>query len=160
MKIEIDIPEGYEVDIENSTKECIKLKKIKNKLPKTWEEFCETHPRKKGEVCLACGDIDNIDITAGFKRHKLADRSILPSKELGEAMLALCQLIQLRDCYNDRWKPDWNEGIKHSIQIVRNIPGIYSTSTVNCILTFKSKEICDTFFHNFKDLIEVAKALL
>ena len=35
----IEIPEGYEVDKKNSTFDIIKLKKIEAKLPKTWEEL-------------------------------------------------------------------------------------------------------------------------
>lgn len=41
-KLKINIPEGYEIDRENSTFEEIIFKKIENpfsKLPKTWEEY-------------------------------------------------------------------------------------------------------------------------
>ena len=46
-------PEGYEVDKENSTFECIKFKPIKSQLPKTWRAFCDTHPLKEGEAEIA-----------------------------------------------------------------------------------------------------------
>ena len=35
------------------------------------------------------------------------DKNTLPTKELAEAMLAMCQLLYLRDIYNDGWVPDW-----------------------------------------------------
>ena len=34
----VEIPEGYEIDKENSTFECIKFKKIKIEYPKSWDE--------------------------------------------------------------------------------------------------------------------------
>ena len=43
-KLKINIPEGYEIDKENSTFEEIIFKKIEDplsKLPKTWEEYCK-----------------------------------------------------------------------------------------------------------------------
>ena len=160
-EIKINCPEGFEVDKENSTFECIKFKPIKNKLPKTWEEFCKNNDIKKGEFFIdQFSHVKEVYIEHFTYRDKELDKNVLPSKELAEAILALCQLIQLRDCYNDGWIPDWNEGIKYSIEICRNIPCVYNTIIVSRILTFKTKEICNTFLHNFKDLIEIAKPLL
>ena len=161
-EIKINCPEGFEVDKENSTFECIKFKPINKELPKSWEEFCEMYPRKANEACFSYyGEIGNIDITAGFKRNKLWDKSLLPSKELAEAMLALCQLIQLRDCYNGGWKPDWTiiDG-KYTIIILKNTPTLDCTWSYNRILAFKTKKLRNKFFENFKDLIEIAKPLL
>lgn len=152
MKIEIDIPEGYEVDTENSTKECIKLKKIENKLPKTWEEFCKIHPRK------ACEGYISVNSTCNVISGYTVD---IPNKELAEAMLALCQLIQLRDCYNDGWKPGWTEAnVKYVIISCKNELIIDTAWSNNRILTFKTAELRDQFLKNFKDLIEIAKPLI
>lgn len=161
MKIEIDIPEGYEVDTENSTKECIKLKKIENKLPKTWEEFCKTHPRKCGESFLDVdGKIGTINCMSNVQRNQFYDKILLPSKELAEAMLALCQLIQLRDCYNDGWAPNWGKDIKFTIEVEKDCPVTTLTGIKHAVLAFKSKDLCKEFYNNFKDLIETAKPLL
>lgn len=76
-------------------------------------------------------------------------------------MLALCQLIQLRDCYNEDWHPDWaDNNIKYVIQcnvdvIAKNIK--YGEQSV---LAFKTREIRDEFLENFRNLIEVAKPLI
>ena len=48
-EIKINCPEGFEVDKENSTFECIKFKSIKKELPKTWEEFCKNNNIKMGK---------------------------------------------------------------------------------------------------------------
>lgn len=38
-ELKIEIPDGYEIDRENSTFEKIVFKKIESKLPKSWEEL-------------------------------------------------------------------------------------------------------------------------
>lgn len=161
-EIKVVPPEGYEIDKENSTFECIKFKPIKKEFPKTWEKFCITHSRKAGE-CYITGDssISLIEATNGVDRQLNYDKNLLPSKELAEAMLALCQLIQLRDCYNDGWKPDWTtKSTKYVIMQSKNTVRKYLAWVDNKILAFKTEEIRDQFFENFKDLIEVAKPLL
>lgn len=132
-------------------------------LPKTWKEFCETHPKKHDELYLTeSSEIRTLGVVAGMPRHTYYDRNLLLSKELAEAMLALCQLIQLRDCYNDGWMPDWIDSntSKWAIYPYKNILKINVAFISNRILTFKTKELCDEFFENFRDLIEVAKPLL
>ena len=162
-EIKINCPEGFEIDRENSTFECIKFKPIEKELPKTWEEFCKTHPRKAGEGYIK----DNstcyvISTTVGCTRSTVEDRNLLPSKELAEAMLALCQLIQLRDCYNDGWKPDWTDEkeCKYVIFTHKDEILLDRCQSTNRILTFKIQGLRDEFFENFRDLIEIAKPLL
>ena len=106
-EIKINVPEGMEIDRENSTLECIRFKPKKKELPKTWEEFCNNNPRREGEFYI--NDYSEIRETSASTggRYKNIDVNVLPSREYAEAMLALCQLIQLRDCYNDGWKPNW-----------------------------------------------------
>lgn len=161
-EIKVVPPEGYEIDKENSTFECIKFKPIKKRLPETWGEFCNTHPRKIGEWYIAGNSsIKPIEATDGYIRELNSDRNILPSKKLAESMIALCQLIQLRDCYNDGWKPDWTTAsIKYIIAPSRNKVLRYYSCVDHKILAFKTEEIRDQFFENFRDLIEIAKPLL
>lgn len=128
-------------------------------LPKTWEEFCENNPIKEGETYLSSFGyiVENKNLL--FRKEK--DIGVLPNQELAKAMLALCQLIQLRDCYNGEWKPDWKDNsFKYVIytyydEIIddRNVSN-------NAILTFKTEELRDEFLNNFRKLIEKAKPLL
>lgn len=163
MKEELKIvpPEGYEIDRENSTLDCIKFKPIEPQLPTTWEEFCKTHPVKPGECYIGSGAYSNITKINHENIRKALPMTMLPSLEDAKAMLALCQLIQLRDCYNDGWKPDWNSSeYKECIEIKRDkVTTTYSIVTSK-VLSFKSEELRDEFLENFKDLIEIAKPLL
>ena len=38
-EMKIQVPEGYEIDKENSTFEKIVFKKVENELPKSWEDL-------------------------------------------------------------------------------------------------------------------------
>lgn len=159
-EIKINCPEGFEIDRESSTFECIKFKPIEKKLPKTWEEFCETHPTVKKEYYVTSAS--RISSVCDNPRFSEDDRNLLPSEELAEAMLALCQLIQLRDCYNDGWIPDWNndDEHKHTIRQYKNTIVTDYQLISSRILAFKTAELRDQFLENFKDLIEIAKPLL
>ena len=152
-------PEGYEVDREHSTFECIKFKPINPPLPTTWEEFCKTHPVKQEEAYINnCGLIGTV---GKGSRLPNVDKNVLPSKKMAEAILALCQLIQLRDCYNDGWQPNWaSKEFKYVLCPKNGSMQFGMNDTVSRILAFKTKELREKFLENFKDLIEIAKPLL
>jgi hypothetical protein len=153
-------PEGYEVDKENSTFECIKFKPINPPLPTTWEEFCVTNPAKVGEAYVS-NDSSITQVSVQQTRLPYRDGNILPSKKYAEAIRALCQLIQLRDCYNDGWEPDWTSGQrKYCLVVSQNKITKQTLLAENKIMGFKTEELRDKFLENFKDLIEIAKPLL
>ena len=153
-EFKIDVPEGYEIDKEHSTFERIVFKKIERELPKTWEEVGVI----KGWYTYAGGSINYF--SEGISTN-YADRNIFPTKEEAEASLALAQLCQLRDRYNDGWKPDWEDNyVKYTLYFWKdNINQINSTGARN-LLAFKNGTIRDKFLENFRDLIETAKPLL
>lgn len=162
-EVRINIPEGYTIDEKNSTFECIKFKKIeenkRKELPKTWEEFCDSYPIKEGEffVDTTCKIFETFE----RQRDPIVDANVLPNKKYAEAILALCQLIQLRDCYNNGWQPDWESyKTKYSICIAQNMVAFDQTEKVSRLLTFKTPIIREMFYINFKDIIEKAKILL
>lgn len=161
IEIKIDVPKGYEIDKEKSTFKCIKFKKKKTNLPSTWSEFCNDYPIRDGETWIM-GDSNLDELVNHPGRDFSDDKNVLPSIELAEAMLALCQLIQLRDCYNEGWKPDWNNECcdKFIITFYRNTPVCDTNRGISRILAFKSAELRDLFLKNFRDLIEIAKPLL
>lgn len=133
--------------------------KKEKELPKTWEEFCKNNPRREGEFYI--NDISQIRETPGSSRYMISDANVLPSKEYAEAMLTLCKLIQLRDCYNDGWKPDWSQlDWKYVLYFYHDKIVDQTTCYSNTILYFKTADLRDTFYKNFKDLIEEAKLLL
>lgn len=133
--------------------------KKEKELPKTWEEFCDNNPIRDGEFFIDdCSEITEAE--SGCRGYTL-DANSLPSEEYAEAMLALCKLIQLRDCYNDGWKPDWSDtSQKHCIFYNKGNVELFVRNSWSCILVFKSRELRNKFYNNFKDLIEQAKLLL
>ena len=162
-EIKINVPEGMEIDKENSTLECIKFKPKKKELPKTWEEFRKNNPVKPNECYISTNsDITEVQFAKTLEERIVdIDDNLLPSKEYAEAMLALCKIIQLRDCYNDGWKADWkNDERKYVIFVNNDRLNIWFSTKVNYVLSFKTEELRDKFFCNFRDLIEQAKLLL
>lgn len=152
----IEIPEGFELKKVSDTEyKIVKKEKI---LPKTWEEFCEFYPIKSDEHSLGIG---SAIITTVRERRLEIDRNVLPTKEKAEAILALCQLIQLRDCYNDGWKPDWkNENqYKYVFWFLKDNIKIGYLFCQPVLFAFKSEKLRDEFLNNFKDLIEKLRPL-
>lgn len=163
-ELKIEVPEGYEIDTEKSTFEKIIFKKIKTKLPKTWEEFCEQTLVTKDECYIASNStiINYRAICSSYNRILDNDRNLLPTKEDAEAHLALIQLHRLRDVYRQGWTPDWNAGTISKYCIVFNA-GSLEIREFSCtphFLAFQSKEIAQEFLDNFKDLLDKAKELI
>lgn len=135
--------------------------KKEKELPKTWEEFCENNPIKPNEAFISDSSTIVEARVYSNKRYKDIDANLLPSEEYAKAMLALCKLIQLRDCYNDGWKANWDsDDSKYIINIYYN--EICCTFSYHCsyVLAFKTPELRKAFLENFRDLIEQAKLLL
>jgi len=115
------------------------------------------------------GEIDGyfVDTNCGIHRFcslvsKPTHKNIFPTKEEAEACLALSQLCQWRDKYNEGWKPDWNDknNKKWTIIIFSNDIIAHSYFDTHSVLSFKSAEIRDKFLEDFYELIEIAKPLL
>ena len=153
-EFKIQVPEGYEIDKENSTFEKIVFKKVEKELPKSWEDL---------------EFIDGYYVDKDGKAHNYINfstdyynRNIFPTEEEAEASVALAQLCQLRDRYNEGWKPNWEDNgkIKYCIEFFKGKVEKdchYGTKRVLC---FKTRELRDEFLENFRDLIEIAKPLL
>ena len=147
--------QGYVYDL-NDPRVIYKKEK---ELPKTWKEFCKNNPTTSKEYFIRQDSIVAPMIPS--YRDITRDANLLPSREYAEAMLALCKLIQLRDCYNDGWKPDWNNSeTKYAIHARNNKLEVSTVGTVSFVLTFKTDELRQAFLNNFRDLIEQAKLLL
>lgn len=154
-ELKIQVPEGYEIDKENSTFEKIVFRKIDNNLPKSWKEFGEVEGWFVNNRC----EIDYYD--EGDSTNDM-DKNLFPTEEEAEACVALAQLCQLRDRYNGGWKPDWNitSETKYVIEVSKNtiVKNFYGNR--HKILSFKTEELRDKFLENFRGLIETAKPLL
>ena len=155
--IEIEVPDGKKAVWKDNK---VVFEDIKPKFPKTWEEFCEQNMVKKNEYYVDTSSCI-IAISDG-KRYSSSDRNLLPSKKAAEQHLALMQLHQLRDCYNNNWHCDWNNEYEKNAVIVRSHGElkIYAEWAITTFLTFKSIEIAREFLTNFRKLIEQAGDLI
>lgn len=155
LKIEIEVPEWHKAVYNEDTQ---RVEIVKVELPKTWEEFCDNYPVEPKESFIYEGKVNRVFV--GGKRDP-KNTGIFPNKETAEAFLALMQLIQLRDCYRQGWKPDWKDGKnKFSIEIIDGEITTYWDNRRSRILSFQSIEVRDEFLKNFRDLIEEAKELI
>lgn len=159
MKQTIEIPDGFELKKVSETK--YEIVSCERKLPKTWEEFCEIVPLKKGESWV---DSDstirkiNKDCVGGERKRQWYN--LLPSEEKAKAIFVLGQLIQLRDYYNDGWIPDWADGTpKYCIVFGSKnwFKGCYSCDAQ--LFYFKTETLRNEFFKNFKNFLNKVNSL-
>ena len=94
-EIKINIPEGYEMDKENSTFECIKFKPIKKEL--TYEDVAEELFSNIGFYIISNGGIIPFDKTVGKD-----DKNNATNKNQLERLLALNQLLNIAEYYNKK----------------------------------------------------------
>lgn len=168
-KITIEAPEGKVIDekILNEENRIVFIDKEK-RLPESWEEYISSlNPEKK-----IGGVLENKYLLSSYADKGAAHKcsNSIPSslecafntREERDAVYALSQLCQLRDVYNDGWKPNWEnpDEPKFSIYFYSNTPTTSFSWSSQRVLHFKTKKLRDLFLENFKDLIEIAKPLL
>ena len=158
-EFKIVVPDGYEIDEANSSFERIVFKKIISR-PKSWDEFCATHPWRAGEFIIGLSS-DLATVDGPSTRNPQRDRNLLPSHRAAHQHLALMQLHQLRDCYRQGWVPDWSDATKKWCVILINgcIKVCYSMATSH-FLSFDSADTAKEFAMNFPDLISQAGDLI
>ena len=150
----VEIPEGYEIDKENSTFECIKFKKSKSEYPKSWEEAFIGN-NVYGYWVGSTGEI-----RVANRPALRGDKNTFKYEEQAESALAYAQLTQLMalPCFNGDWKPDWtssNNEKKYGISFYNNKYDIESTYTWHYFLAFQSEEKAKIFLELYKDLIDI-----
>jgi hypothetical protein len=93
-ELKIQVPEGYEIDKENSTLECIRFKPIKKDI--TYDDVCNSifksgyYIDSSGNIlhCTECDDSVKIDKNNATNKKQL------------EKVLALNQLLNIAEYYN------------------------------------------------------------
>ena len=151
--VQIEVPQGYEIDQDRSTFTNIVFRPIKEKeLPKTWEEL----ERVEGWYVNGGSDLRSTESAANS-----INKNTFVTKEQAEAAVALAQLSQLREIYRKGWEPNWKEdSFKYVIEKYSGKVVGASYYQLSLFLAFQSREVRDKFLHNFKDLIETASPLL
>ena len=152
-QLTIDIPEGYEIDKENSTFECIKFKPIKKYL--TYKEIAE---KLNKDTCffIAKGKIQSYAQYASYDNPDVAN-----SYRQIEKILAINQLMNIAKYYNGDWKPDWNNKyeLKYCISFttITNSYDIASRAqTYLNAIHFKNQEDAQAVIDNpnFRDILD------
>ena len=150
-KLKINIPEGYEIDRENSTFEEIVFKKIEDpfaKLPKTWEEYCK---RTKGYTSYYGYSINGNTYETKFDGFY----NEFFTKERVKQYVALGKLLQLRDY----WVGDCKINSDNIYVIYKNV--IMAVVHNNDFpLAFPTREMAKEFKNCFEDLIKEAYPLV
>lgn len=159
----IEIPTGCEVEKTEIVDGALMVtfKQKESQLPKSWKEFCKMYPIKDGECYISSIGTIKEYIYHKDIRREIKDRNMLPDRATADAVLALCQLIQLRNCYNGNWVPDWNNPKENKWTIVfyQNKTDVDIGNNLSHILCFKSKELRDEFLRYFRPLIEKLRPL-
>lgn len=93
-ELKVQAPEGYEIDAENSTFECIKFKPIKKDI--TYEDICNKILKSKINYYInTSGRIEDTVLEA-----KVYDKNNATNKKQLERLLALNQLLNIAKYYN------------------------------------------------------------
>ena len=151
--LKIEIPYGKKAVIKDRT---IIIEDIP--LPKTWEEYVENYPNIQTEKdCAYCIRFDIINRNRSPKRCKTDCNTL----GIAEGIIALQQLLQLRDVYRQGWRPDWEDinEPKFSIVIKGDDLDIDEDYIHQSILCFPTLDIARDFMYNFERLIGMAHNL-
>lgn len=102
-EFKIQVPEGYEIDKENSTFECVKFKPVKKAM--TYEDVSkELFENKWGYYLMGDGCIGNC-----FSVTSFINNNNCTSKEQAEKLIAINKLMNVAKYLNGDWKPNWED---------------------------------------------------
>lgn len=151
ISVKIDIPEGYEICVEESTLENIVL--IKKE---------ENRREKLGKIagCYISVTSDIVKVLQ-LEEASLKNRNFYPTKEYAQASLSISELLQYYFKDFKDFNPDFTDKTeKYIICVIKNIVSIQSTESKNAIFVFKDYKTAYNFYNLYKDLFEIAKPLL
>lgn len=136
-EIKINIPEGYEIDKENSTFECIKFKPLP-KVP-TYNDVAESL-FKDNIYYYIC---ENGEVHQSFDNCSIYDSNNCITEEQVNKLLALNKLINVAKYLNGNWEPDFSDIEPKCLIEIRNKDLIIDKCffTNNGFPCFKTKEL-------------------
>ena len=151
-KLQFQIPQGYELDKENSTEETLIYKKKENKYPMSVNEINSErrYSIQGNSVNNYCNyDCRDSSITSNFTLgdkspllfSHIGYKSNLSTKQRAEAFLALMQLVELRDAWNktDGFEVDWRD--VHQKKYIKDKKGNIESVKSNELCSFSGQEI-------------------
>ena len=148
-ELKINIPEGYEIDKENSSFNCITFRKIEHPVC-IWEDISYI----EGTF------IDNQSklIKTGRRLDKCEDRNIFHSERYAKAALALAQISQLMPYYGGEiTNKEWlNERPKYSIIMIGHEVCVTDTWKTRYPISFHTAEDRNKFL-SFLENVQLVK---
>lgn len=145
----LKIPEGFELDLKNSSKDKIVLKEK----VLSWDNFGKV----EGWYIESYSTIKK----AGAEIADDENKNTFPSKEEAEAALAISQLLQWRNRVIGDWRPDFkSDEHKYAIMCYKDEIMIRVTDYLHFTFTFQNHDQAHEFMKNHKELLEQAKLLL
>lgn len=153
-EFKVSIPEGYEIDKEKSTFECIKFKPITNP---TYGEIAKSLFKNKPIFFINCDD-DVVSINEGNSVYSESDPNNAVNKRQLERLLAMNQLLNIAEYYNQKRGKSLSGYI-----IFRGREGdllatsIYQNNMITQVPFFYSKEDAESVINNpnFKELLDL-----
>lgn len=147
--LKIEIPSGYEIDKEKSTFENIVFNPIGKYYPTSVKEI-----KDRPYFIDSSGSVKDT-------LHCI-DPNQLSTEERAKAFLALMQLVELRDAWNeiDGGKEFYTNAHNHVIEVHKNKIYKFHYGQTYKVLHFRKEETRDKFLETFRDLIEQAKELI
>lgn len=152
-EVKITIPEGYEIDKENSTSECIKFKKKVNDEINTWKDIKSV----KGYYIDFGSSIAKIESNMVENSNK----NIFISEKYAKAALALAQISQLMPYYGGEiTDEEWSNSFttKYVISVYCTVICKTISVTNRNILAFHTPEQRDRFL-SFPENVQLVKDL-
>lgn len=153
----IDIPEGYEIDIEETMKQKGFVVLRKQLRPTNWAELTRMYKDKENfYYCSAFDDVIKGDFEGRIGFGEFEDN------ETACAFVALWKLLSYRKAWIGDWKPDWTNKRQIKFVILRRENEIKKIKCwfISRSMSFPTEEMCKEFYESFKDLLEIAKPLL
>lgn len=100
-ELKIEVPEGYEVDWDNSSNNTIRFKSVKKKI--IYQDVINNIKAK------------NIGVNVQFGLTKIGTDCFITSEKQLEQLLALNKLINVANYLNGDWEPNWNDEFEDKI---------------------------------------------
>lgn len=141
-ELKINIPEGYEIDQEKSTFECIKFK------PKnlTYKDICKSLFKGKGVYFIhSRGEIKK-QSSEHVAENVIYDPNNCTSENQAKKLLAINKLMNVAKYLNGDWKPDLSSRSEQKFYIILEKGDIFTSQTCTVVsgnVYFKSKELAE-----------------
>lgn len=156
IEIKPTIPDGYEIDKENSTFECIRLKPIEKVL--SYEDIAKKLFYNKTVIFInAIGDI----LENNIQESNISEPNNCTSEKQAEKLIAINKLMNVAKYLNDGWIPNWdNDELKWFIEYNSKTKLFTFSATTyknNSFVYFRTSKLAEQAFDILgKEIIELA----